>query len=379
MYNRIIKTPKNKSFFLFGPRGTGKTTWLKKYFKNAVYLDLLESELYNDLLANPGRLENFIPHDFKDWIILDEVQRVPALLNEVHRLIEKRKLKFILTGSSARKLKHKDVNLLAGRALTYHLYPLTFKELGGDFNLEHALRYGHLPATFNESDKKRYLESYITTYLREEILQEGLTRNLGAFTRFLETASFSQGQVLNMSEIARECAVNRKMVENYFSILEDMMIGDRLPIFSKKAKRRLILHPKFYFFDVGIYRTLRPKGSLDLPEEIEGLALETFIYQEIKALNDYLHLGYSIFYWRTANKQEVDFVLYGQSGIIAIEVKRTKKPLAKHFSGLQSFLKDYPTANAYFVYQGERIMSHGKIQIIPVEIFLKQIKLKIKS
>ncbi|MDP2951468.1 MAG: ATP-binding protein [bacterium] len=373
MYTRIIQPPKNKSFFLFGPRGTGKTTWLKSNFPKAVYLDLLEAELYNDFLANPQRLEGFIPKDFNDWIILDEVQRVPLLLNEVHRLIETRKLKFILTGSSARKLKQKDVNLLAGRALTYHLYPLTSLELKNDFSLEYALQYGSLPATFSESDKKRYLESYVSTYLREEVQQEGLTRNLGAFSRFLETASFSQGQVLNMSEIARECACHRKVVENYFSILQDMMIGDYLLIFSKKAKRRLILHPKFYFFDAGIYRTLRPAGPLDMPSEIEGVALETFIFQEIKALNDYLDLGFSLFFWRSASQFEVDFILYGRKGIIAVEVKRTKKPSAKDLKGLKVFLQDYPTAKAYFVYLGEKIMSEGKIEILPVKDFLKQL------
>ncbi len=376
MYTRIIKPPKDKSFFLFGPRGTGKTTWLKSNFPKAVYLDLLESELYNDFLANPQRLENFIPKDFNDWIILDEVQRVPALLNEVHRLIESRKTKFILTGSSARKLKQKDVNLLAGRALTYHFYPLTSLELKNDFSLEHALEFGSLPATFSEKDKKRYLESYVSTYLREEIQQEGLTRNLGAFSRFLETASFSQGQVLNMSEVARECACHRKVVENYFSILRDMMIGDYLFVFTKKAKRRLIQHPKFYFFDAGVYRTLRPAGPLDVLAEIEGLSLETFIYQEIKALNDYLNLGYSLFYWRSANQFEVDFVLYGKKGIVAIEVKRTKKPTAKDLKGLKMFLQDYPQAEAYLVYLGERVMSEGRIDILPVKEFLKKFSLE---
>ncbi|MBU1991700.1 ATP-binding protein, partial [Patescibacteria group bacterium] len=353
MYKRIIKPPKNKSFFLFGPRGTGKTTWLKANFKKAVYLDLLESELYNDLLAHPERLENFIPKNFNDWIIIDEVQRVPALLNEVHRLIESRRLKFILTGSSARKLKNKkEVNLLAGRALTYHFYPLTFLELKNDFSIEHALQYGQLPATFSEPDIKRYLESYVSTYLREEILQEGLTRNLESFSRFLETASFSQGEVLNMSEIARESATHRKVIENYFSILQDMMIGDYLPVFTKRAKRRMILHPKFYFSDVGIYRTLRPQGQLDIPEEIEGVALETFVYQQIKAVNDYLDLDYSLFYWRTANQLEVDFILYGKRGLVAIEVKRTSKPNSKQLKGLEAFLRDYPTTKAYFIYMG---------------------------
>ncbi len=373
MYKRIIQSPKNKSFFLFGPRGTGKTTWLKTNFPKAVYLDLLEAGLFNDLLARPERLENFIPPDFKDWVILDEVQRIPALLNEVHRLIENRKIKFILTGSSARKLKKQEINLLAGRALTYHLYPLTIAEIGNDFSFSESLKYGHLPSVFSESDKEKYLESYVMTYLEQEIQQEGLTRNLGAFTRFLEAASFSHGSTLNVSEVARECAVHRKVVENYFSILEDLMIAYHLPVFLKKAKRRLIRHTKFYFFDVGIYRTLRPKGPLDAPEEIEGAALETLLLQELKAVNDYYNLGYDLFYWRTTGDLEVDFVLYGEKGIKAIEIKRTSKISSSHSRGLRAFLKDYPTAKAFMLYGGSKVMWEGNIQIIPVEDFLKNI------
>lgn len=373
MYKRIIQPPKAKSFFLFGPRGTGKTTWLKSNFPKAIYLDLLEAELFNDLLARPERLESFIPPDFKDWVILDEVQRVPALLNEVHRLIESKKIKFILTGSSARKLKKQEINLLAGRALTYHLYPLTVTELGKDFDFSKSLDYGHLPALFSESNKKKYLESYVMTYLEQEIQQEGLTRNLGAFTRFLETASFSQGSVLNVSEVSRECAVHRKVAENYFSILEDLMIAYQLPVFAKKSKRRLIRHTKFYFFDVGVYRTLRPKGPLDAPEEIEGIALETLLLQEIKATNDYFDLGYNLFYWRTASDLEVDFVLYGAKGIKAIEIKRTAKITSSHLRGLRAFLRDYPDAKAFILYRGNKVMWEGNIQIIPVEDFLKNI------
>ena len=358
---------------MFGPRGTGKTTWLKANFPKAIYLDLLEAELFNDFLANPGRLENFIPPGFKDWVILDEVQRVPALLNEVHRLIECRKIKFILTGSSARKLKKHEVNLLAGRALTYRLYPLTIPEIGKDFNFNQSLMYGHLPALFSESAKKQYLESYVMTYLEQEIQQEGLTRRLDAFTRFLEAASFSQGSVLNISEISRECAVHRKVAENYFSILEDLMIAYQLPVFTKKAKRRLIRHVKFYFFDVGVYRTLRPKGPLDAPEEIEGATLETLLLQELKALNDYFKWGYDLFYWRTASNLEVDFILYGEKGIRAIEIKRTAKITSSHLKGLHAFLKDYPDAKAFMLYGGSRVMWEGNIQIIPVEEFLKNI------
>lgn len=367
MYARITKYPTNRSFFLFGPRGTGKTTWVKNTFPRAIYIDLLEAEVYNDLLANPQRLEKMIPPACQEWIIIDEVQRIPEILHEVHRLIEKNHFLFILTSSSARKLRRQGVNLLAGRALTNYFHPLTVGELGNDFNLQKALKYGHLPSACIDSDPKAYLESYVETYLREEIQQEGLTRNLGAFSRFLETASFSQGAVLNMSEVARECAIERKVVENYFFILADLMIGYRLPVFSKKAKRRIVAHDKFYFFDVGVYRTIRPSGPLDLPEEREGAAFETLVFQELRAVNDGLKLGYNLFYWRTADQAEVDFVLYGERGIIAIEVKRTRRITSQLTHGLKRFLKDYPQAKAYCFYGGERRIYEGNITILPIQ------------
>src|SRR4030042_6855777 len=279
MYPRLLKPPVNKSFFLFGPRGTGKTTWVKAAFPQALYIDLLESEKYNDLLANPQRLENIIPSGHKDWTIIDEVQRVPELLYEVHRLIERNKYRFVLTGSSARKLRRKGANLLAGRALTYHMHPLTAAELGKDFDLARSLQFGHLPSAYTETDPVRYLESYVRTYLETEVMQEGLTRNLGAFARFLEAASFSQGAMLNISEVARECAVERKVVEDYFVILEDLLLASRVPVFARRAKRRMAGHPKFYYFDVGVFRTLRPKGPLDAPAEIAGAAWDTLTIQ----------------------------------------------------------------------------------------------------
>jgi predicted AAA+ superfamily ATPase len=358
---------------LFGPRGTGKTTWVKQTFPNAVYIDLLESRLFNDLLADPQRLENFIPTNFNDWVIIDEVQKIPELLNEVHRLIEKYKYKFILTGSSARKLKRKGPNLLAGRALNYLMHPLTAIELGKDFNLNHSLLYGHLPSVYVESNPNDYLESYIKTYLQEEILQEGLTRNLTVFARFLEAASFSQASVLNVSEVSRECAVERKVVENYFVILEDLLLATRIPIFTKRAKRRLVAHPKFYFFDVGVYRTLRPMGPLDFPEEVEGISYESLFFQELNAINNYYGMGYKIYYWRTSNNLEVDFVLYGERGLKAFEIKRRGKISSSELRSLKAFLKDYPTSEAYFIYGGERRMSEGRIDIIPMEYALKNL------
>jgi len=373
MYSRLLKPSHSKSFFLFGPRGTGKTTWVKTTYPDAVYIDLLEAEVFNGLLANPQRLENFIPVDFGGRVIIDEVQRIPEILNEVHRLIEKRRYKFILTGSSARKISKKGQNLLAGRALTCFMFPLTARELDGDFNLKHSLAYGHLPCVYTESDPSGYLESYVKTYLEEEIRQEGLTRNLGAFARFLESASFSQGAVLNISEVARDCAVERKVVENYFSILEDLLIAHRLPVFSMRAKRRLVARPKFYFFDTGVFRTLRPSGPLDSPEEIEGGALESLFLQELIALNSYLRRGYRIFYWRTSNGVEVDFVLYGKGGLKAFEVKRTGRFSEKMLNGLKGFLNDYPVAKAYLIYGGTRRMWSGKIEIIPAEEAIRKL------
>lgn len=367
MYTRLLTAPKQKSFFLFGPRGTGKTTWVRSQFSNSIYIDLLEGETFNRLSAEPSRISALIPRSFTEWIIIDEIQRVPSLLNEVHRLIETKKLKFIMTGSSARKLRRGGENLLAGRALNYFMHPLTAVELGVDFNLERALTFGTLPSISEEDDKARYLASYITTYLSQEIVQEGVSRNLGAFARFLETASFSQGSVLNVSEVGREAAVNRKVVEDYFSALEDMLLGFRLPVFSKAAKRRMITHRKFYFFDVGVYRAVRPRGPLDAPEMIESIALESLFIQNIRALNDYLSRGYTLFYYRTASGVEVDCIAYGENGLLAFEIKRKRSISSGDLHALRSFKTDYPLAKCYVIYGGNMRQHIDDIEIIPFE------------
>ncbi len=373
MYSRLIKFPAQKSFFLFGPRGTGKTTWIRKNFPNALYFDLLDPEIYTDFLARPAHLETYSEKEKFDWIIIDEVQRVPELLNEVHRLIEAKHYKFVLTGSSARKLRRGGQNLLAGRALTYYMYPLTAVELGDDFNLETVLEYGALPSIFSEPDKKKYLESYVKTYLYEEVLQEGMTRNLSAFARFLETASFSQGSVLNVSEVAREAMVERKVIENYFTILEDLLVATRIPVFTKRAKRKMVTHHKFYFFDAGIYRTIRPMGPLDNPEGVSGISIETLFLQNLQAINDYYDFGYKIYYYRTALGVEVDFIMYGERGIVAFEVKRSDKISRSDLRGLKAFLSDYPAAKAYLVYGGKRRIREGNIEIVPVIDALKNL------
>jgi len=375
MYQRLFKPPNNKSFFLFGSRGTGKTTWLKTHFSDAIYLDFLRPELLRRLLGSENRLEEYIPTDYKGWVVMDEVQKVPNLLDEVHRLIEERKeLYFILTGSSARKLRNNQVNLLAGRALQYQFFPLTCMEVGDDFNLAHALKYGMLPSVFREDNPKKYLQAYIQTYLEQEVQQEGLTRNIGAFNRFTEVASFSQGESLNVTEIAREAGINRKLAENYFSIVEDLLIAFRLPVFTKRAKRRMTQHRKFYFFDTGVFFHLRPKGVLDSPEELEGICLETLVLQEIRAMNEYMDWGYTLSFWRTASGVEVDIICYGDNGFYAIEVKRSHHVSRKQLSGLKKFIEDYPEATPYLVYGGKDNLEIDGIRIIPATVFLKNIQ-----
>ena len=367
MISRILEKPLKspKSFFLLGPRGTGKTRWVKMKLPKAVYIDLLDMEIYTLLLANPHRLIDFIPKNYKGWIIIDEVQRIPDLLNEVHRLIEENHYLFILTGSSARNLRKKGVNLLAGRALVYHMYPLIVQELGDLFDLKKNLSYGMLPAIFFETDPKAYLKAYVNTYIREEVLQEGLTRNLSAFTRFLEAASFSQGQVVNLSAIARDTSVSYKNISSYFDILEDLLLGYRLPIFTKRAKRQTIQHPKFYFFDVGVYQILRPKGIIDVPSEIDGAAFETLFLQSLRAINEYYELDYQIYYWRTLAGIEVDFILYGPNGFYAIELKRSQTVSKSDTKGLRAFKQDFPAAELILIYGGGKQQYFNDIQVLP--------------
>jgi predicted AAA+ superfamily ATPase len=373
MFNRILKLPlqENNSIFLFGPRGTGKTSWIRAHLPDSIYLDLLDFSLYNSLSAQPNRLENLIPPGYTDWVIIDEVQRIPELLNEVHRLIEHRKIKFLLTGSSARSLRRAGVNLLAGRARVYHMHPLVIQEMGKAFNLIHALKFGLLPTAATHTDPKKYLESYVQTYLREEVLQEGLTRNIGAFTRFLEIASFSQGSILNFSEIARELSINRLMVANYFTILEDLLLAITIFPFSHRAKRKMVAHQKFYFFDCGVYRVLRPTGPLDTPEESEGAALETLFLQSLRAINDYEDLGYKIYFWRTLAGSEVDFILYGPRGLHAFEVKRSSTLTNKHIKSLKSFGEDYPEAKLHLIHLGKFTEYHNNITVLPFEEALR--------
>lgn len=375
MYTRLLNKPlkSNKSFFLFGPRGTGKTLWAKTHVPNGLYIDLLRSTVFNRLISEPERLAEMIPPNFSDWIIIDEIQKIPALLDEVHRQIENFGHKFILTGSSARSLRKKGTNLLGGRAREYHLYPLTVAELGKDFNLSYALRYGMLPSAIIDQDPEEYLAGYIHNYLREEIREEGQTRRLDVFMRFLESASFSQASILNMAPIARDCGISPKTAKEYFIMLEDLLIAKTIPVFSKHAKRRLVLHPKFYFFDVGIYRAIKPKGPLDILSEEEGVALESLFLQELLAINSYYTLNYHIYYWRTTHQQEIDFVLYGEKGLIAFEIKRSNRFDKKDLHALKIFIQDYPQAKCYLLYGGSEKIYLDAVTVLPYTEAIKNV------
>lgn len=374
MYKRLFSlSSDSQSVFIFGPRGTGKTSWLKACFKDSLYFDLLSSTVYTEFLANPALLEARIPSQYHGWVIIDEIQKVPALLNEVHRLIESRKMKFILTGSSARALRKKGVNLLAGRALTSHMHPLLAEEIGVSFDLDQALTRGLLPMAYQSDNVQHYLSSYVETYLKEEVLQEALTRNITLFARFLAAASFSQGGELNYTDIAREIGTSRQTVTNFFDILDDLLISIRLPVFSKRAKRELMVQNKFYYFDVGVYLSLRPKGPLDSADERRGPALETLFLQHIRAINDYSRLGYDIFYWRTRSQLEIDFVLYGEKGLLAFEIKNTTRLSAKDFKALKVFKEDYPIATCFMIYMGSREYIEYDIRVIPMNLVLFQL------
>jgi uncharacterized protein len=369
--NRFFSPPSG-SFFLFGPRGTGKSTFLKTRFDDVITIDLLDPERARSLSARPERLKEIVlASPEKMIVVIDEVQKIPELLTVVHAMIENAKgLTFILTGSSARKLKRDGADLLAGRALLCEMHPFMAVELGSRFNFLEALRNGMLPLVVSSDDPAAVLRSYAALYLREEVQMEGLVRNIGNFSRFLETISFSHGSLLNISNVAQESGVERKTVETYVEILEDILLGWRLKVFTKRAKRQLAGHPKFYLFDTGVFRSLRPQGPLDRPEEIEGQALEGLVGQHLKAWIAYSEPRHDLFFWRTRSGVEVDFVVYGPAGIYAIEVKNNRHIRPADLNGLRSFKDEYPESKVILLYRGTDKMLKGDILCMPCEEFL---------
>ena len=370
---RRFSLPPDKSFFLFGPRGTGKSTWTQAVFKEALRIDLLSPEAFRRYSARPERLREVVEGDSRrKVIIVDEVQKVPALLPLIHALIEEKTgVTFVLTGSSSRKLKRTGADLLAGRAVVRTLHPFMAAEISSSFDLNRALNYGLLPLAWKAKDPDDILRAYAALYVREEVQAEGLVRNVGNFSRFLEAISFSQASLLNLSNVARECEVERKVVESYVHILEDLLLAFRLPVFKKRAERAVAVHPKFYFFDAGVYRSLRPCGPLDRPQEIDGHALEGLVAQHLRAWNAYGGEQNQISFWRTRSGVEVDFVIYGPGNFWAVEVKNADRVRDEELRGLMAFREDYPEAKALFLYRGHERLKRHDIICLPCEDFLK--------
>jgi len=373
---RRFLTKESQSFFLFGPRGTGKSTFIRKAFPDALYLDMLLPDIFRSYNARPERLREVV-HAQKEQktIIVDEIQKAPQLLEVVHSLIEEKKgLQFVLTGSSARKLRRTGVNLLAGRALMKHMHPFMAAELGNRFDLGRALQTGLIPLVMDSPDPRSSLNAYVDLYLREEVQIEGLTRNIGNFSRFLEAISFSHASILNVSNVSRECEVERKSVEGYIGILEDLLLSFRIPVFSKRAKRATASHPKFYLFDAGLFSALRPSGPLDRPEEAQGVALEGLVAQHLRAWIDYRMPDCRLYYWRTSAGSEVDFILYGKNTFRAIEVKNSNTIHPSDLRSLKSFGQDYPEAELYLLYRGMERLKRDDILIEPCSDFLHRLK-----
>jgi len=371
---RFLDDP-GTNFFLFGPRGTGKSTWLRQQFPDALWLDLLDREIYRVYAARPERLRDVVwaNPDRRD-IVLDEVQKIPELLDVVHQLMEQLPdRRFILTGSSARKLKRSGVDLLAGRAANLSMHPFMAAELKAAFSLDDALERGLVPVVYSSKNSAKALSAYVGLYLEQEVKAEALVRDVGAFARFLEAISFSHGSLLNVAAIARECQVKRNTVEGYLEVLEDLMLGFQVPVFSKRAKRNLVQHAKFYFFDAGVFRSIRPAGPLDRPEELAGAALEGLVAQHLRAWIAYGHEENKLFFWRTKSGREVDFVLYGSDTFLALEVKNARKVYRADVRSLRAFKEDYEQAETCLVYRGkERLLVDG-VCCIPCAEFLSSI------
>lgn len=372
---RFFKEPE-KSYFLFGPRGTGKSTMTEKNHPDALLIDLRLADVRYRLAASPDYLKELVTAQPDGaTIIIDEIQKIPELLPIVHLLIEKkRNWKFILTGSSARKLKRQGVDLLGGRALRKVLHPFMASELKELFNLDDALKYGLIPLRFGFENPIEALQAYINLYLDEEVRAEGLIRRYDSFSRFLQVMSLCHGSLLNVTNIARECYVKRTTVNDWISILEDLLICYQINIFSQRAKRALISHPKFYFFDAGVYQALRPRSLKDTQAEIDGAGLEGLVMQHLMAWRDYTTEKHEITFWRTRSGVEVDFVIFGSLGFWAIEVKNTEKLRVEDLAGLIAFQEDYPEAKTILLYRGNERILKNNVLCLPCESFLKDLQ-----
>jgi predicted AAA+ superfamily ATPase len=360
----------NESLFLWGARQTGKSTLLKTLFPDALWFDLLLSDVYERLLRNPSMLRETIAAGQYTVMIIDEIQRIPELLNEVHWIITHLPVRVIMSGSSPRKIIRSNTNLLGGRALRYELYPFTSVEIP-NFDLLKALNNGLLPRHYLSSSPKKMISAYVGNYLRDEIAGEAKIRNVANFSRFLESAAFSNGEMVNYANIASDCGVSAVTVKEYFQILEDTLVGRFLPSYQKKPKRRVITAPKFYFFDIGIVNYLLKRGRIDFGSELFGNAFEHFIYNELYAHSGYSGKDYPIYYWRTASQIEIDFVLGNHD--VAIEVKATSNVQSRHLKGLKSFSEEYAVNQLVLVCNEPLPRISEGVRILPWKVFLEEL------
>ena len=372
-----MRLPRQQSAFLWGARKTGKTTYLKERFPNSLIYDFLKTDLFLEISKNPSLLrERLLAQDdriLKEPIILDEVQKVPQILDEVHWLIENKGLRFILCGSSARKLKRGHVNLLGGRAWRYELFPLVSQEIG-KVDLLRILNHGLIPLHYLQNDEncKKSLEAYVQDYLREEVFAEGLTRNIPAFSRFFDAFGYSHGELTNYCNIARECGVDSKTVKEYYQILIDTLLAVRIEPYKRRQSRQVITKAsKYYMFDVGVAGHLTKRHVAQQRGEEFGRALEHFLLMEIVAYRSYTGKDFTINFWRTKTGLEVDFVL--NAGEVAIEIKGSRLVDRRDMNGLEAFIQTYAPKRSILVCNENEKRRHGKIEILPWGIFLHEL------
>lgn len=378
MLSRILKLPfGRKSLFLFGPRQVGKSTLVRHALRNSDHMeiDLLKSDILLKYKRNPELLRHevdfVLKRDRQLIVFIDEIQKATELLNEVHYLIEKYKKSvfFVMTGSSARKLKRSSVNMLAGRAWEFHLFPFTHKELGNRFQLNDVLLRGSLPPIIDENahDAFQTLKAYTLTYLKEEVLDEALTRNISAFSRFLDLAADQSGKIANFSTISREAGVTSKTVKGYYQILEDTLVALKLEPYLRSARKRLVRHPKYYFFDTGCINSLvgRTHAASIQPPTVYGMLFEHFVILEIVRLLSYSQQFFRVFHWRSSHGAEVDLIVEKEDTLLAIEIKSAPRVRTGDLRGLKSFIGDYPGSRPVCVSTGDRPYMAGNLPVIP--------------
>ena len=375
MFKRLLKLPKSpkETFFLWGPRQSGKSTLLESLYKNAYWIDLLKTDEFIRYVQKPSLLrEEILANEKITLVIIDEIQKVPALLDEVHWLIEHTNVTFALCGSSARKVRRGHANLLGGRAVRYELFGLTSQEIGKEFNLSQMLNAGYLPRHYISSHPKRLLQSYVNDYLKEEIAAEGLVRNLPAFSSFLHVASLSDTEIVQYSNIARDCQISMPTVKEYFQILEDTLLARFLPSYTKRFKRRVIQAPKFYFSDVGVVNFLSRRNKVEMGSELFGKAFENWVFHELTAYNHYSERYAELSYWRLTTGTEVDFIINDFD--CAIEVKSSTKIFSQHLKGLREVNKEHEVKKSIIVcLEPKKRKITDNIFIYPVNDFIKDL------